>query len=234
MLKVLSDSNVVFDFDGTLNHFRETIFHSFKDACERVYKVPFVFDSVETFLDRELSGEVALNAMLKETGLEGVDLFEFVLHSKPYYLANEKIRFWVPPMLAELNRQGRRALICSNNDEPSARYVLGIAQHDIHHFSCMNGHPKSVYKPDPRAYQLFLDESGINPAKAVYVTDEKLDACGARLAGFGKVIVVPWGLSNAHHLKEVAQANFQIVSTPAELFAELKIEMAIPEVEELY
>jgi putative hydrolase of the HAD superfamily len=97
-------------------------------------------------------------------------------------------------VLAALRARGLILGVVSNADGrvPAALARTGIAPHFA---AIIDSHLVGVEKPDPRIFQLALDDCGVRPDEALFVGDiYEVDVAGARAAGMDAVLIDPLGL----------------------------------------
>ena len=84
--------------------------------------------------------------------------------------------------------QLRKLAVLSNADD---RYLDGTIAHNGWRFArVMSSEGARAYKPDPRIFERFLGEVGLEPEAVLYVGDSPYDdAHGAKLAGMRTVLV---------------------------------------------
>lgn len=211
----------VFDHDGMLNNYRDSIFVAMKSTFEQDYNVPFKFPTVEALLQVEISGEKALNAMIVRHGLD-VNAWDFIKKYHQYYQRLTRLNSWVGDLLDQCESEKRQTYICSNNSESMIRDQLGEHQVKITQFFCFHTLNVGFFKPDPRAYKYIQETAGLILSESVYVTDEIVDAKGALDAGFGGAYLVSWGLCSSENLVEARKnKDICVIETPRLLFHNL-------------
>ena len=102
-----------------------------------------------------------------------------------------ELRPWpeVPAMLARLTKPLATATNC-----PEALAQAGVAALGNPFAVVVSAERAGAYKPDPRAYQLALDELGLPPERVLFVAGSSHDAVGAVRMGMPVVWVNRLGL----------------------------------------
>ena len=104
----------------------------------------------------------------------------------------------------ELIRPGARALI---EDAKAAGILVGIHTNDLTAFHgadwiermtvlrefevMVDGRSDGVYKPDPAAYRLMIERTGVDPQDIVFIDDQPVNIDGARDVGMVCVLLDP-------------------------------------------
>lgn len=103
------------------------------------------------------------------------------------------VEFWlyddVLPALDALDRAGVRLAVVSNWDYTLPRVLKGLEIHDRFErvFVSMT---EQMEKPDPRFFELVLDEMGVLPDEALHVGDNPVDdVLGAKAAGMKALLI---------------------------------------------
>jgi phosphoglycolate phosphatase len=144
-------------------------------------------------------GETLLDAMPRRS--PGVDLDRFaklfpILHQQ--YLADGRLDVIPPENLHALDRlveDGRTVLLLTSRTEPEVRHLLAPDH-------VLAGRVTGAYhqgnsrfrKPDPRAFDELLAETGLRPGQCVYVGDSPGDAVAAGGAGIRFVACLQSGV----------------------------------------
>jgi phosphoglycolate phosphatase len=174
---------VVVDVDDTLCLTEAGSFELVNDVLARMGRPP-----MDRAVHRATWGEVLLEAMPRRS--PGVDLARFAelfpaAHQQ--YLADGRLDVIPPENLAaldELVRSGRTVLLLTSRAEAEIAHLLA-ADH------VLAGRVAGAYhqgntrfrKPDPRAFDELLAETGFAPDECVYVGDSPGDAVAAGGAG---------------------------------------------------
>jgi len=95
----------------------------------------------------------------------------------------------VVPSLAAMRQRGLRLVVVSNANG-RLRHLFDRLQLTGWFDHLLDSHEWGVEKPDPRLFQLALDESGANPETTVHVGDlYHVDVVGARRAGLQDAVL---------------------------------------------
>ncbi|MBZ0159524.1 MAG: HAD family hydrolase [bacterium] len=96
--------------------------------------------------------------------------------------------------LRTLHGHGLTLGMISNSNGWVERLVTESGLRPYFHF-VVDSRLVGVEKPDPRIFQIALDQVGISPAEALYIGDlYSIDVVGARAAGMGAILLDPAGL----------------------------------------
>jgi len=144
------------------------------------------------------------------TLLSGIGLGEYAEEISGYLNQNwQSPQVWpITPgakeVLFELRSKGYKLGVVSNWDAilPEVLKATGLAQHfDFVAASALVG----FAKPDPRIFELVLEELGVAPSEAIHVGDSMSDINGARAAGVEPIWFDPYkqNLKAIHDLREV-------------------------------
>lgn len=105
----------------------------------------------------------------------------------------DPVEFWlyddVVPVLDALDEAGVRVAVVSNWDYTLPRILKGLDVHDRFErvFVSMT---EQIEKPDPRLFELVLDEMGVLPDEALHVGDNPVDdVLGAKTAGMKALLI---------------------------------------------
>ncbi|WP_240670225.1 HAD family hydrolase [Actinoplanes solisilvae] len=174
---------VIIDVDDTLCMTEAASFDLVNDVLARMGRPP-----MDRTVHRSTWGEVLLDAMPARS--PGVDLARFAELFPPAhqeYLAAGKLDVIPPENLAaldELVAAGRKVLLLTSRAEAEIAHMLAPDH-------VLNGRISAAYhqgntrfrKPDPRAFDELLTETGLTPGECVYVGDSPGDAVAAGGAG---------------------------------------------------
>ncbi len=90
----------------------------------------------------------------------------------------------VPAVLQQLKAAGYITAILSNGEPGMLSSAVEGAGLDAVLDKSLSVHPLQIYKPDPRVYQLVIDEFGIEPQEVLFQSSNAWDAAGAAHFGF--------------------------------------------------
>ncbi|BCY14142.1 hypothetical protein L3i22_092300 [Actinoplanes sp. L3-i22] len=174
---------MIVDVDDTLCLTEAASFELENDVLAALGRPP-----MSRAVHRATWGEILLDAMPHRS--PGVDLDRFaalfpIWHQR--YLAEGRLDVIPPENLATLDRlvlDGRTVLLLTSRTEPEVRHLL-----EPDHV--LAGRVAGAYhqgntrfrKPDPRAFDELLIETGLSPERCVYVGDSPGDALAAGGAG---------------------------------------------------
>jgi phosphoglycolate phosphatase len=174
---------VIVDVDDTLCLTEEASFHLENDVLIQMSRPP-----MPRALHLATWGEPLLEAMLHRS--PGLDVAHFAtlfpaMHQR--YLAEGRLDVIPPENLAALDhlvQEGRTIMLLTSRAEAEVRHLLSPGH-------ALAGRVTAAYhqgntrfnKPDPRAFDELLADTGLNPAQCVYVGDSPGDALAAGGAG---------------------------------------------------
>jgi putative hydrolase of the HAD superfamily len=158
--------------------------------------------------DDDSRGWVYFNLVLAQAGIprsEGTDAA--LAELRAYHVEHnlwETVPAEVAPALASLRAQGLRLVVVSNSNGTLKMKMarLGLAPLvDV----LFDSFEEKVEKPDPRFFQIALDQSGADRATTVHVGDlYSIDVVGARAAGLRAVLFDAAGLYPEADCRRVA------------------------------
>jgi 2-haloacid dehalogenase len=181
---------VVFDAYGTLYDIQsvasatEAAFPGYGDYITQVWRLKqleytWLLSLMGRYKDFRAVTRDALAYTIGTLGL-GADplLIERILDQyntlKPYPEAEEA--------LARLSQY--RLAILSNGSPEMLSALVHNSGLDRYLEAVISIHPKQVYKPDPRAYQLVEETLGVRPNEVMFISSNGFDVAGARSFGF--------------------------------------------------
>jgi len=155
-------------------------------------------------------------------GLEWGAATERAFHRIAEY--NRQHNLWNQPnpqareVLEDLCRHGLAIGMISNSDGSVDRIVTNGGLRPYFRF-ILDSRIVGVEKPDPRIFQMALEQAGVGPEEAVYIGDlYSIDVLGARAAGLDAILLDPAGLwghvdcAKARDLSEAAGIVLQRLS----------------------
>jgi len=99
----------------------------------------------------------------------------------------------VPLALKVLRQRGIRCAILSNGSPEMLAAAVENAELGNRFSAVISVDPIQVYKPDPRVYQMAVDELQLEPAQIAFQSSNAWDAVGAAVFGFQVVWVNRFG-----------------------------------------
>ena len=141
-----------------------------------------------------------LRYVLDHLGITGEDEVEAIAEWRRAY--NPPVGLWStadPEAAAALGRVKRAGLVAGviSNSNGSVRSILEAAGLARYLDFVLDSSVVGVEKPDPRIFELALQEAGVAPSEAIYVGDlYSVDVLGARGAGIDAILLDPgelWG-----------------------------------------
>lgn len=144
--------------------------------------------------DDRTRGEVFFDVIFRHVGVHesavpSVAQRLFARHAEKNLWGNVRER--TEETLEELRRRGYRLGVISNADG-RAEQALDVAGLRGHFELVVDSGLVGIDKPDPRIFQLALDQMGVHPHDAVYVGDiYEIDVQGARAAGMRAILIDP-------------------------------------------
>lgn len=152
-------------------------------------------------------GEPLLEAMPKRS--PGIDLERFgpLFHDfMRRHIAEGRIDVIPPENLAaldELVRSGRTVMLLTSRTEPEVRHMLEPDHVLATRISGIYHRDNTRYgKPDPRAFDELLAQTGLSPADCVYVGDSPGDASAAGRAGMAFIACLQSGIRSLDEFDE--------------------------------
>ena len=134
-----------------------------------------------------------------EVGVLQVDPDELVAQLRVVLKAQGTVRLWssvlpgVPAALRDLRRTGLTLVAVSNSDGTVEHTLERVGLRE-HFDAVIDSTVVAVEKPDPRIFQLALDEVNADPSRTLHVGDlYEVDVVGARAAGLYAALVDPFG-----------------------------------------
>ena len=137
---------------------------------------------------------------------------------------NRRHNLWNQPnpqarmVLQDLHRHRLTIGMISNSDGSIDRIVTKEGLRPYFRF-VLDSRVVGVEKPDPRIFQMALEQAGVGPEEAVYIGDlYSIDVLGARAAGLDAILLDPGGLwshvdcAKARNLLEAAAIVLQRLS----------------------
>jgi len=204
-------TTVLFDVGNTLHHLDHEFIaavinsHGSTVTARRVAEAEYI---AKAMVDEEVRGKRLgrtdatrqlpyYEVIMDELGVEpdrreaiGVELRE----------ENRRDSLWrvlhpqTPDVLKQLSQRGYTLGVISNADGrvPAALAASGIAPLFT---AILDSHIVGVEKPDPRIFQMALEQCGAQPAESLYIGDiYEIDVVGSRAAGLTGVLLDPLGL----------------------------------------
>lgn len=114
--------------------------------------------------------------------------------------------------------RGRRLAILSNGSPEMLDALVRHSGFDRHLEATISVHPKRVFKPDPRSYELVGELLGVVPRQVAFVSSNGFDIAGAKNFGF-KVVRIERATASALR-DEIASSP---VIGPATMFKALRM-----------
>jgi 2-haloacid dehalogenase len=99
----------------------------------------------------------------------------------------------VPSALKALRQRGIRCAILSNGSPAMLAAAVENAELGDRFSAVISVDPIQIYKPDPRVYQMALDELKLTPSQIAFQSSNAWDAVGAAAFGFQVVWVNRFG-----------------------------------------
>jgi len=162
----------------------------------------------------QVTGE-ALDYALEQQGVDDGELREALLQA---YLKLSPYPE-VPATLAALREQGLKLAILSNGSPAMLEAAVNNAALGKAFDAVLSVESVGIYKPDPRVYQLAVDELGVARERIAFMSSNAWDAAGAASFGFRVVWVNRFGQPRERLPGEPAAQLTDLAGLPALLGA---------------
>ena len=185
-------TGVLFDLDGTLLDSAPDLYAALVEQCEEEGVVPPLYAPVREVVSR--GSRAILRAGFTEADDDAITalvprylaIYEALMsrHTKPFA--------GIDALLAGLDAQGIRWGIVTN--KPGFLTDALLAQLDLgwKTVSVVSGDTLPVKKPDPAPVLHACREGGLDPARSVFVGDDRRDVLAGNAAGL-YTVAVAWG-----------------------------------------
>lgn len=184
-------SNIIFDIDGTILDTEIAVLSSLQKLLREELNKKFSFDELSFALG--IPGEVTLNKLGVTNVLEAVDKWNEYLKE---YFHNVKVFDDIEETLIKLNEIGvSTGIVTSKTNEEFKNDFLPFGLNNYFNFVVCADDTKK-HKPDPEPILKFIELSGEDKSKTIYIGDTKYDMECAVSAGvdFGLAL---WGAKSS-------------------------------------
>ena len=168
-------------------------------AAESLAKRDIDQPTVVQATDDAKRGWLYFNKVLEHAGVPLSDATDAALAVMRDYHASQNLWEYVPddvkPALAGFRARGLTLVVVSNANG-RLRHLFDRLELTRYFDVVLDSHEWAVEKPDPRLFQIALQQSGARPDATAHVGDLfHIDVAGARAAGLREgVLVDPWNL----------------------------------------
>ena len=203
---------IIWDLDGTLTDPADGITRSVQAAL-RHFGLSASREELLDFIGPPLAGSFA-----GKFGFSPKQCEEAIRHYREYFsktgMFENRVYPGIPELLRQIQAAGKQNFLASSKPEVFCREILDHFS-ILEPFSQVAGSDLEGKRAEKHAVlQYLLEQSGIDPAKAVMIGDRKFDVLGA--AEFSiPCIGVLWGYGSREELETAGAAA--AVSTPEEL-----------------
>jgi putative hydrolase of the HAD superfamily len=190
----------------------EAAFHKADKTFMRYY-IGVLGKPAETYLPWYL-GNITYHLNLK---LNLIELTEYFMaqndNSAPYWDAFH----WTKHVLESLKQKGYQVALLSNWDLNCRKILKQLNLYDYFDYILVSSEV-DVEKPDPRIFQLLIEESGYKPEEILYVGDNYYDdVVGSRKVGINSVLINRF---DSFGIEEINDC--QVITSTKELLTLLK------------
>ena len=171
-----------FDLDGTLVNTHEANFRAYKQAVNEITGAELDDDLMDRIKLGESSNEF-LPSLLPDSTKEHVDAINARKKEVyPSHLHASELNTYLSTFLQQMSEEYITALVTTAKKD-NAEAVL--AEHGITDYFSFKvfGHDVSAMKPDPEAYLLALEKSGLNADEVIAFEDSQKGIDAATAAG---------------------------------------------------
>lgn len=187
---------VLFDLDNTICDYRTARMIRTRYAFEPWFALPDDLDqAVHVAMQYDTEGDEHLAAVLADFGIMAADAAELARQRfvedryRGLELFDEAVS--VVSAVSEVAAVG----LVTNGPTTIQRTKIEMFQLEAHFPVIVVSEEVGHWKPDPRIFAIALEQTGHDPAEAVYVGDSaQHDVPGARAAGMRAVWVNRWGM----------------------------------------
>ncbi|HZM64220.1 MAG TPA: HAD family hydrolase [Candidatus Saccharimonadales bacterium] len=150
---------------------------------------------------------------VRSPGVNAAVFIQLVEENIPRWASEGRMDHLPPDRLAVLDelmhQQGKQLYILTSRTFGEAKHLLQ-PNHDLAtHIKAFYWREKmQFHKPDPRAFDLLLQEHNLQPAQCVYVGDSPSDAAAAKRAGLHFVASLESGIRTKADFKDYAVDMF--------------------------
>lgn len=206
---MITNTWIVFDFDGTLADTSDYIYSLFKKYSSEFGLGEFTPHDWEMLRDRGLK---AMAAQFKIPILKVMPMIVKFRKAMHEGIGHFDLIPGIDSLIAGLKRQNFGLGIASSNSEENINKFLDLKNIKIFDFVYGGG---SIFGKD-RLLKEMLKKENLSRESVIYIGDEIRDVEAARKAGI-KIIAVTWGLSSRKALQR--EKPDYIADTPEEIYS---------------
>ena len=181
---------VLFDFDYTLADSSDAIVECFGAGFAALGLPASAPDAIRRTIGLPLPEALRVLHGIEDGAL--AERFRAGFHALAERIMHERTRVFAPVagVIAGLREAGLATAICSTKGRSQIERILARHALDGHFDAIVGGEDVPRHKPAPDALLLALERLGVEPGRALYVGDHRVDAEAASHAGIEFVAVL--------------------------------------------